>query len=138
MQLMQLLGGAGERVECLRGVAAHLRPGGRLRWRSSSGCRSEAEIAPLPDVREVDGWVYSSLPLDTRVDAGAIVVRRLRQVVSPEGELSDEINEIPLRRLPPRRWSERPSRWACAGWSLRDSRHRSHVGSTVVLLEKEP
>ena len=54
---------------------------------------------PLPDVREVDGWVYSSLPLDA-VDVGEeIVIRRLRQTVSPAGELREEDNEIRIRTL---------------------------------------
>ena len=58
-----------------------------------------AETSPLPDVREVDGWVYSSLPLETVVGNGEIVVRRLRQTVSPEGELSEELDEIWLCAL---------------------------------------
>ena len=37
----------------------------------------------LPDVRELDGWVYSSLPLEVAVAGGGIEVRRLRQLVSP-------------------------------------------------------
>ena len=54
-------------VACLRGVAAHLRPGGRVAVAIVDGdARAPIEAAPppLPDVREVDGWVYSSLPLD--------------------------------------------------------------------------
>ena len=55
-----------ERLACLRcdrRAAAARRP--RRRWRSSRACRSPRRAAALlPDVREVDGWVYSSLPLE--------------------------------------------------------------------------
>jgi SAM-dependent methyltransferase len=140
MQLLQLFGGGSERVECLRCVAAHLRPGGRSALAIVERIPApEAEIAPLPDVREVDGWVYSSLPIDIRVDADAILVRRLRQVVSPEGETSDEIDEIELRRLS----AETLEREAIDVGLSPAGRCEipatdAHVGSTVVLLERGP
>jgi SAM-dependent methyltransferase len=140
MQLMQLLGGASERVECLRCVAAHLRPGGRAALAIVERMpAAELEAAPLPDVREVEGWVYSSLPIDTRVDDGAILVRRLRQVVSPEGETSEEIDEAELRGLS----AETLEREALEAGLAPAGRcaipaTEAHVGSTVVLLEKAP
>jgi len=140
MQLLQLFGGASERVECLRCVAAHLRPGGRSALAIVERMPApEAGIAPLPDVREVDGWVYSSLPIDTRVDDGAVLVRRLRQVVSPDGELSDEIDEIRLRSLS----ADALEREATEAGLTPTGRceipaTEAHVGSTVVLLDKEP
>jgi SAM-dependent methyltransferase len=139
MQLLQLFE-ASERVECLRCVAAHLRPGGRTAVAIVERMPApEAGAAPLPDVREVDGWVYSSLPIDTRVEDGAILVRRLRQVVSPQGESSDEINEIRLLHLS----AEALEREALeAGLTPADRcdipATEAHVGSTVLLLEKEP
>ena len=87
-------------------------------------------------MREVDGWVYSSLPLDATVDAGEIVIRRLRQTISPAGELSEERNEIRLQTLSAQQLE---SEGAEAG--LAPLRRRSipptdlHVGSSVVLLE---
>jgi hypothetical protein len=93
---------------------------------------------PLPDTREADGWVYSSLPLETAVDGGAMVVRRLRQTVAPDGELSEEVSEVWLQGL------------AAAGVEaeaeaagLRAVGRRAiaataeHVGSTVLVLERE-
>jgi SAM-dependent methyltransferase len=140
MQLVQLFAGESERVACLSCVAAHLRPGGLAAFAIVE--EMPAEIAdpspPLPDVREADGWVYSSLPLETVVGDGEIVVRRLRQTVSPGGELSDEVDEVRLRRLSADRL-EREAEEA----GLRPTGRRAipptdaHVGSTVVLLEKE-
>jgi hypothetical protein len=94
MQLFQVLGGDDERLAALRAIAAHLAPGGLA---AAAIIEATAEAVPLagpdqalPDVREIDGWVYSSLPMRVRTDAGAIEARRLRQRVSPAGELSEQ------------------------------------------------
>jgi SAM-dependent methyltransferase len=139
MQLAQLLADSEERVRCLRRTASHLRPGGRVVLSIVERLPAAAEgPPPLPDVREVDGWVYSSLPLDA-VDIGAeIVIQRLRQTVSPDGELSEEENEIRIRTLS----ADELEREALAA-GLRPLPRRQipptdlHVGSTVVVLEKE-
>jgi SAM-dependent methyltransferase len=139
MQLVQLFAGPDERVDCLRCIAIHLRPGGRAALAIVERLPApETGVAPLPDVREVDGWVYSSLPIDTGVDADSIVVRRLRQTVSPDGELSDEVDEIGLRRLS----AEVLEREAVEAGLAPVGRRKipatdAHVGSTVVVLEKE-
>jgi SAM-dependent methyltransferase len=141
MQLIQLLASESERVACLTCVAEHLTPGGRAAFAiveelpvpSSAGAP-----APLPDVRQVEGWVYSSLPLEPIVAEGAIIVRRLRQAVSPDGDLSDELSEVELRMLSAGDFEREATE---AG--LRPAGRRSitateaHVGSTVVLLERE-
>ena len=138
MQLAQLLADSAERVECLRCVASHLRPGGQVALSIVERLPEAAEgPPPLPDVREVDGWVYSSLPLDA-VDVGAeIVIQRLRQTVSPEGELSEEENEIRIRTLAA---SELEREGVEAGLVPLPRRQISptdlHVGSTVVMLGK--
>jgi hypothetical protein len=41
-------------------------------------------------VGEHDGWVYSSQPIDVRPEPGGVAVERLRQRVSPAGELAEE------------------------------------------------
>jgi SAM-dependent methyltransferase len=137
MQIMQLFGGAAARVECLKSSAAHLRPGGLVAAAIVDELPvSDAASAPLPDAREVGGWVYSSLPLETVVDGEAIVVRRLRQAVSPGGELSEEVDEVRLQVLDAATL-EREAREA----GLRAAGRREipatgdHVGSTAVLLE---
>jgi 2-polyprenyl-3-methyl-5-hydroxy-6-metoxy-1,4-benzoquinol methylase len=139
MQLMQLFANAEERVECLRYVERHLRPDGLAAVAIVEAIPpASGETGPLiPDAREIDGWVYSSLPIDLGVDADAIVVRRLRQTVSPDGELRDEVDEIRLQRLS----AETLEREAVeAGLEPTGRREipatEAHVGSTVVLLGK--
>jgi SAM-dependent methyltransferase len=137
MQLVQLFAGAEERVECLRCVAGHLRPGGRAALAIVEEMPAAGEGAPLPDVREVDGWVYSSLPIETRAEDGSIVVRRLRQVVSPEGELSEGVDEVGLRRLPAGTLEREGVGAGLAPAGRREiPATDAHVGSTVVLLER--
>jgi SAM-dependent methyltransferase len=150
MQLVQLLADADERAACLRGIAAHLTAGGiaalaivedvaeedRSTW-SRHGRPSRPEEVPLPDTREVEGTVYSSLPLPTVVDGGAILVRRLRQTVSPDGRLAEEEDTIRLRALGA---GDLESEALAIG--LEPLPRRSipptddHVGSTVVVLRK--
>lgn len=140
MQLVQLLVGAQERLACLRRVAAHLVPGGLAAFAIVESLPEPAAgPPPLPDTREVDGWVYSSLPLEAAPDGdGSIRVRRLRQTVSPAGELREELDETLLHRLDAAAL-EREA--AVAG--LRPAGRRAvpptgdHVGSTVVLLQGE-
>jgi SAM-dependent methyltransferase len=139
MQLIQLLAGSEERVDCLGCIASHLTPGGRAAMAIVERLPREPEgPPPLPDVREVDGWVYSSLPLDA-VDIGEeIVIQRLRQTVSPAGELSEEENEVRIRTLAA---GELEREGAAAGLVPLERREIPptdlHVGSTVVLFGKE-
>jgi SAM-dependent methyltransferase len=139
MQLVQLLAGPDERGRCLECVARHLAPGGLAAFAIVESMPIPVDAPPpLPDTREVDGWVYSSLPVEAAVDGGRIRVRRLRQIVSPAGELSEELDEVVLQALD-------------AGALEGEARHaglnpagrraiaptEDHVGSTVVLLEGE-
>jgi SAM-dependent methyltransferase len=140
MQLLQLFAGSEERVRCLRRIAAHLSPDGVAAFAIVESVPEPTDAAaPLPDTREVDGWVYSSLPVDVQVDPDSIRVRRLRQTVSPEGELEEELYEVALRRLDPETLEAEGREGG-----LRPAGRRAtpptdaHVGSTVVLLRKEP
>jgi SAM-dependent methyltransferase len=95
MQFLQLLPASDDRVRCLCRVAEQLLPGGRFAAAIVEAMpEPDGSPPPLPDVREVDGWVYSSLPIDALVGPDAIVIRRLRQTVSPTGELDEEPNEV--------------------------------------------
>lgn len=138
MQLMQLLD-EDERMECLRCVTEHLRPGGLAAFAIVEEMPGAVDSSPpLPDVREIEGWVYSSLPLEAAVDDGEIVVRRLRQIVSPDGELSDAVDEVRLQTLT----ADILEREAEEAGLRPAGRHAipetdAHVGSTVVLMEKE-
>ncbi|HMJ73057.1 MAG TPA: class I SAM-dependent methyltransferase [Solirubrobacterales bacterium] len=139
MQLLQLFADSEERLGCLRRVAAHLSPDGVAAFAIVESMPEPVDSAsPLPDTREVDGWVYSSLPVDALVDSGSIRVRRLRQTVSPEGELEEELYEVELQRLDAETL-EAEARNA----GLRPAGRRTipptdaHVGSTAVLLRRE-
>ena len=141
MQLIQLLDGSRERFECLTSVAASLAPGGRGAFAIVEEVALSplgSSLPPLPDVRQVDDWVYSSLPLEIRRDEGSVVLRRLRQTVSSDGALSDEENEVRLCLLAAATLEREATEVG-----LRPLERRTvpttdaHVGSTVVLLEKE-
>jgi SAM-dependent methyltransferase len=139
MQLVQLLANRADRLECLGCVAAHLLPGGRIALAIVEELPREREgPPPLPDVREVDGWVYSSLPVDA-VDIGEeIVIRRLRQTVSPAGELCEEDNEIRIRTLSAVELEEEGMDCGLVPLARREIPPTDlHVGSTVVVLGRE-
>jgi SAM-dependent methyltransferase len=136
--LLQLLPDQSERHECLRSVAGALRPGGLFAATIIEGMpETDGAPPPLPDVREVDGWVYSSLAVEAAIGPGEIVVRRLRHAVSPQGELSEEPNEVRIATFSA---SSLEADAEAAG--LRPSARREipetelHVGSTAVLLER--
>jgi SAM-dependent methyltransferase len=139
MQLIQLFSGERERIDCLRCVAAHLTPGGIAAFAIVESMPEPAEAAsPLPDTREIDGWVYSSLPIDAAVDSSSIRVRRLRQTVSPEGDLTEELDEVSLSRLDAATLEREAGEVGLrpAGRST-IAATEDHVGSTVVLLGRE-
>jgi SAM-dependent methyltransferase len=137
-QLLQLLPDRAERSECLRSVAKALRPGGIFAATIIEELpEPDGAPPPLPDVREVDGWVYSSLAIEAAIAPGAIVVRRLRHAVSPEGELSEEPNEVRIATFPAASLEA-----DAEGAGLLPAGRREipetelHVGSDVVLLER--
>jgi hypothetical protein len=139
MQLAQLFDGPDERRRCLCDVASHLSADGLAAFAIVEAMPEPVDAAPpLPDTREVDGWVYSSLPIEAQVDSGSIRVRRLRQTVSPAGDLEEELCEVELRTLGAETL-EAEAREA----GLRPAGRRpisatdAHVGSTAVLLRRE-
>ena len=142
MQVIQLLDGPAERARALAGIAASLAPGGLAAIalvEPGPEAAFDAAAPPLPDVAEHDGWVYSSLPLDAELKPGAIRLRRLRQTVSPAGELTEEVDVVRLARLDAAELER-----AAARCGLRPAGRRevpttdAHVGSVVVLLEPAP
>ena len=139
MQLLQLLADGSERRRCLACVARHLAPGGRLAaaiLAPEGGVEGGEEGPPIPDVREEGGWVYSSLPVAVTTDGERILIRRLRQRVSPEGALSEQENEVSLADLPA---ASLEAEAAAAGLAPAGREAiaptEDHVGSTVVLME---
>jgi SAM-dependent methyltransferase len=140
MQFLQIVGGPAARAAVLRGVAEALRPGGlfatALAALDDAVPPAEAE-PPLPDVGERDGWVYSSLPLDVRPEPGGVAVERLRQVVSPQGSLTEERHTQVLESLS----AEQLEAEAAAAGLHPEARHAiaptpDHVGSEVVVCRR--
>jgi SAM-dependent methyltransferase len=139
MQLLQVIGGRAARAAALRRAAAHLGPGDRFAAAIVDGVPAQVpgDALPLPDLREVDGWIYSSLPLGVDVADGLLRVRRLRQVVSPDGGVSEGEHTEILELIDARALEDEAS---AAG--LRPAARLEvppgdgHVGSTVVVLEK--
>ncbi|HVD40919.1 MAG TPA: class I SAM-dependent methyltransferase [Solirubrobacterales bacterium] len=136
--LLQLLADSSERAESLRCIATALRPGGILAAAIIEEMpEPDGAPPPLPDVREVDGWVYSSLATEAAVGPGEIVVRRLRQTVSPQGSLREEPNEVRIATFAAEVLEAEAEPFSL----LPAGRHEIaatdiHVGSLVVLLEK--
>ncbi|MGN6558473.1 MAG: class I SAM-dependent methyltransferase [Solirubrobacterales bacterium] len=138
MQFLQLLPGRDDRLACLKRLSVALRPGGLLAAAIVESLpRSDGALPPLPDVREVDGWVYSSLPVAAATAEGRIVLRRLRQTVSPEGELREEEDKVELQTFSA---EELEAEAASVGFLPAGRRvipaTDAHVGSTVLILER--
>lgn len=142
MQLVHLLGGEAGRAAALAACAGHLGPGGFL----AAALLAEEELAelarhpedpaPLPDVRELDGWVHSSLPLEVRAAEGCIEVRRLRQVVSPGGEVREREQTIRLDRVSADRFeAEAEAARLRARERIVIPPTADHLGSVVCVLE---
>jgi SAM-dependent methyltransferase len=145
MQVAQLLGGADGRAGMLECTRRHLRPGGRLAVALADPFEGvpedEEQLPPLPDVREEEGWVYSSVPTAVREEAGgATAIDRLRQAVSPDGELAESMTTIVLDSVAPEQLEREAL--ASGGWSVRERRQvpatADYVGSVVVVLEAAP
>ena len=142
MQLPQLMGGGAGRARLLATVREHLAPGGRaalaIAVALGDPLPDDAPI-PLPDVREVDGWVFSSTPVTVRpVDGGSEIVRH-RQVVAPDGALRESEDVILLEACTPDLLEQEAE---VAGLNRAGRRvieeTQEHVGSVVVLLEAAP
>ena len=139
MQLLQMLPGREHRQRALAAIAAHLAPGGVLAAAIVEGRPAETlgDAPALPDVREHGGWIYSSLPVAVDDVPGRLVVRRLRQVVSPAGELSEstaseELHVIDAGELE----REAAAAGLAAAGRIAVAATEAHVGSTVVLLKR--
>jgi SAM-dependent methyltransferase len=90
----------------------------------------------LPDMRELDGWVYSSEPLWVQVSDDDLRVRRIRERVSPEGKMDRSVHDDVLHRISPEQLEEEAEG---AGWRPAGRRQivygPDEADSVVVLLE---
>jgi SAM-dependent methyltransferase len=140
MQTIQLLGGPQGRQAFLGQARRHLKTRGRL----AIALADELELfearpgalAPLPDVAEVAGIVYSSMPTAVRLDRNGFVLERRRDVVSIEGQLSSETDRIRLDQLDAAQLiaEARLVELEPAG-SEEIAPTADHVGSTVVMFD---
>jgi SAM-dependent methyltransferase len=136
MQLVQILGGADERIAMLERVHEHLLPGGRFAAALANPYDSlteEDRSPPYPDMIEEDGWVFSSQPVWVREQEGRVVVERHRQAVSPTGGLEEQIAPIFLDVVSPDQFEEE----ARGAGLVQVGRHTipetaDHIGSVVV------
>jgi len=139
MQVMQLLGGRPGRLALMARVRDHLAPGGRF----GAALADPFEVVPpadalppLPDVAEVEGWVLSSRPVDVREELHGVAVDRLRQLVSPTGELTEEMSTVVLESVT----ADELEREAAEAGLVPAGRRQvpatsDYVGSTVVIVE---
>ncbi len=139
MQTIQLLGGAEDRAAFLRCAHRHLTTGGALAVAIAEVLDLYEVVdgmpMPLPDVREIDGIVYSSQPTAVRADGRGFVLERRREIVGLEGDMTVEENVIRLDRLTVR-GLEREG--MAAGFERGGRAHvpatEDYSGSEVVIL----
>lgn len=139
MQVAQLLGGAAGRARMLATLRRELAPGGLLAAALADpfdAVEPGEARPPLPDVLEVDGWLLSSTPVAVRDEGDAVAIDRVRQAVSPAGELTDGLATVTLDSCAP---ATLEGEGRAAGFTVLDARHvpptPDYVGSTVVMLE---
>jgi SAM-dependent methyltransferase len=143
MQTIQILGGPDARAAFLGCAREHLAPSGLLVATVTSELLAfeahEQIILPLPDLAEHEGWVYASQPIGIRGEPGATVIERLRVIVSPDGERTEQRNEVRLDTLDADGLADEAR---AMGFDPLPSREieptHEHVGSAVALLRARP
>ncbi len=139
MQVVQLLGGPDGRRALFARVREHLEPGARFAAALADPFEvvpPEDSLPPLPDVAEVEGWVLSSRPVDVRPEPGGVAVHRLRQLVSPTGDLTEELHTIVLESVTPDELEAEASDSGLVPAGRRQvPATPEYVGSTVVIVE---
>jgi SAM-dependent methyltransferase len=139
LHLIQLLE-PGSRPALLGRLRELLRPGGVIALtvvdESTLLSAGAASTQILPDMRELDGWVYSSEPLWVQVGDSELNVRRLRETVSPEGHMEREIHDELLYRVSPEAIELEGEAVGLRPAGRRQIRYGDNeADSTVVLLE---
>jgi len=142
MQVAQLVGGPAGRAAMLATVARHLAPGGLVAIALADpfeAVEPGESRPPLPDVLEIDGWVLSSTPVAVRDEGDAVSIDRVRQAVSPDGDLSEQLATVKLDDCVPATLEDEGR---AAGLNVVPARQvpptTDYVGSTVVMLEASP
>jgi SAM-dependent methyltransferase len=139
MQTVQLLGGAPGRGQFLGCAARHLVGGGVLAMAISEALElydvDEGLPAPLPDIAELDGVVYSSQPTAVRAGRDGVVLERRRETITAAGSRSVERDEVLLERVSAAELEREgtPAGLSPAG-RIPIPQTRDYTGSTVVML----
>jgi SAM-dependent methyltransferase len=139
LHVIQVLDGAA-RPALLGRLAELLAPGGIIALtvvdESTLLSSGTAATQILPDMRELDGWVYSSEPLWVQVSDDALKVRRLRERVSPDGEIERTVQDEILNRISADRLELEGEEAGLRRAGRRQiSSGPNEADSTVVLLE---
>jgi predicted O-methyltransferase YrrM len=139
LHLIQELDGA-TRPGLLRRLAELMAPGATIALtlvdETTLLSAGTAATQILPDMRELDGWVYSSEPLWVQVGDEVLTVRRLRERVSPDGEMQRTVNDDVLHRVSPDRLElEAEEAGLRRGGRRQISSGPNEADSTVVMLE---
>ena len=139
MQVVQLLGGPSGRAAMLGRVRRHLQQGGAFAAALADpfeGTPPHVSKPPLPDIVETHGWIFSSTPVALRPEAGGTAIDRLRQSVSPAGELTESVATVRLDALGR---AELEAEASAHGFRALPARAvpatEAYVSSTVVMLE---
>lgn len=140
MQLAQLLDRAA-RQTMLGRVAAHLKPDGIAAFAvaelpSEPWHPSRESPPPAPDVREYEGWIFSSLPIAVEPDPEGVTIRRLRQLVSPAGVLHESQDTVRLMKLSPAGLEQEAHEVGLTMVERQEvAETADHLGSTIVVME---
>jgi hypothetical protein len=139
MQLAQLLGGSGGLAAMLERARAHQPSGGALAIALVGGLQtipSDGFAPPLPDQRELGGWIFSSAPVTVRDEGRWVALERLRQVVSPAGGFEESVEVLRLEKLGPQDVELAGREAGYRPIALRRiPETEAHVASAVVVLE---
>lgn len=135
MQLIQLFD-RDDRARLLRAAASHLSPGGRLALAivESAAVAAGSPEAPLPDMREHDGWVLASRPLWVTVEDGLITVTREREAVAPSGEVTRTVHRDVLHALSREELADEAQSAGLAIASGRAVETQGEAEPTIVVL----
>jgi SAM-dependent methyltransferase len=138
MQTVQLFGGPDGRAAFLRCAAAALAPRGLVAIAIADALEAFTEardIPPLPDIREIDGIVYSSRPVAVREERGGATIHRIRETVDTAGNRTVEEDVIHLDHVDaPGLEAEGTAAGLRAQRARRIPQTDDYVGSTVVML----
>lgn len=103
MQTIQLLPGAPARAAFLAAAHRHLRPGGVLALAVADELEiydDTREVVPqIPDIREIDGVVYSSRLTAVRDRGDRVALERIREVIGTDGGRTVVDDVVDLMRL---------------------------------------